>query len=103
MLFLDIIHYFIFISQFIFIPYYVIFLLVFLLHFIFLYKYTKAARIAVFRTAFAYILFPLKYCAAAAHPFSMMHAAALTASSQALSMAFCSSCGNLPSTHAARS
>ena len=103
MLFLDIIHYFIFISQFIFIPYYVIFLLVFLSHFILLYKYTKTARIVVFRTAFAYILFPLKFCAAAAHPFSMMHAAALTASSQALSMAFWSSCGNLPSTHAARS
>ena len=88
MLFLDIIHYLIFISQFIFIPYYVIFLLVFLPHFILLYKYTKSARIVVFRTAFAYILFPLKFCAAAAHPFSMMHAAALTASSQALSMAF---------------
>ncbi len=88
MLFPDIIHYFVSISQFIFIPYYVIFLLAFLPHFILLYKYTKAARIAVFRTVFAYILFPLKFCAAAAHPFSMMHAAALTASSQALSMAF---------------
>lgn len=88
MLFSYKIYYFISISQFIFIPYYVIFLLVSPLHFIFLYKYTKAARIAVFRTTFAYILFPLKFCAAAAHPFSMMHAAALTASSQALSMAF---------------
>lgn len=88
MLFHDVIHYFISISQFFIIPYYVISLLIFPMHFIFLYKYTKAARIAVFRTAFAYILFPLKFCAAAAHPFSMMHAAALTASSQALSMAF---------------
>ena len=35
-----------------------------------------------------YILLPLKFCAAAAQPLSIMHAAALTASSQALSIAF---------------
>ena len=46
---------------------------------------------------------PLYFCAAAAQPSAMMQAAASTASAQALSMAFCSSAVNLPSTQAARS
>ena len=46
---------------------------------------------------------PLNFCAAAGQPSAMMQAVASSASLHAVSIAFCSSAVNLPSTHAARS
>ena len=68
-------------------------------------KKTKSLQSAgfLFCTGRGYSRLPLNFCAAAGQPSAMMQAAALTASSHALSMAFCSSAVNLLSTHAARS